>query len=98
MKKLIIFLVLCFVGWQVYTKYLSHQPMTVLKQQVSNVSQPTPNSQNESSLSSTFKCDGRTYCSQMKSCAEATFFLKNCPNVKMDGNNDGIPCEKQWCK
>jgi hypothetical protein len=41
MKKLIIFLVLCFVGWQVYTKYLSHQPMTALKQQVSNVSQPT---------------------------------------------------------
>ncbi|MCE2886342.1 MAG: excalibur calcium-binding domain-containing protein [Pseudanabaena sp.] len=30
--------------------------------------------------------------------SEATFFLKNCPNVKMDGNNDGIPCEQQWCK
>lgn len=44
------------------------------------------------------KCDGRTYCSQMKSCAEATFFLKNCPNIKMDGNSNGIPCEKQWCK
>ena len=24
--------------------------------------------------------------------------LKNCPGVKMDGNNDGVPCEKQWCK
>lgn len=44
-----------------------------------------------------FKCDGRTHCSQMTSCEEATFFLRNCPNVKMDGNNDGIPCEKQWC-
>ncbi len=44
---------------------------------------------------SSFKCDGRTYCSQMTSCEEATFFLRNCPNVKMDGNNDGVPCEKQ---
>ena len=45
-----------------------------------------------------FKCDGRTYCSQMRSCQEATFFLNNCPGTKMDGNNDGIPCERQWCK
>lgn len=44
-----------------------------------------------------FRCDGRTHCSQMRSCAEATFFLKNCPGVKMDGNHDGVPCEKQWC-
>ncbi|HJV25640.1 MAG TPA: cold shock domain-containing protein [Aromatoleum sp.] len=44
-----------------------------------------------------FHCDGRTYCSQMTSCAEATFFLKNCPDVKMDGNHDGVPCEQQWC-
>jgi len=45
----------------------------------------------------TYKCDGRTYCSQMTSCAEATYFLQNCPGTKMDGNNDGVPCEKQWC-
>jgi cold shock CspA family protein len=45
-----------------------------------------------------FRCDGRQYCSQMTSCAEATFFNKNCPGVKMDGNHDGIPCETQWCK
>jgi hypothetical protein len=34
----------------------------------------------------------------MSSCEEATFFLKNCPGVKMDGNHDGVPCEQQWCK
>lgn len=44
-----------------------------------------------------YRCDGRIYCSQMSSCEEAKFFLKNCPNVKMDGNHDGIPCEQQWC-
>lgn len=44
-----------------------------------------------------FRCDGRTHCSQMTSCAEATFFLHNCPNVQMDGDNDGVPCERQLC-
>jgi cold shock CspA family protein len=46
----------------------------------------------------TFRCDGRTYCSQMSSCEEATYFLRNCPGVKMDGDNDGVPCEEQWCR
>jgi hypothetical protein len=44
-----------------------------------------------------FKCDGRIHCSQMTSCAEAKFFLRKCPGVKMDGDGNGIPCEKQWC-
>ena len=44
-----------------------------------------------------FRCDGRTQCSQMNSCAEAMYFLANCPNTQMDGNNDGEPCEQQWC-
>jgi hypothetical protein len=45
-----------------------------------------------------FKCDGRTHCSQMTSCAEAKYFLANCPRTKMDGDGDGIPCEAQWCR
>ena len=45
----------------------------------------------------TFSCDGRTYCSEMRSCDEAKYFLAHCPNTKMDGDNDGIPCERQWC-
>jgi len=47
---------------------------------------------------SAFRCDGRTHCSQMRSCDEARFFLENCPGVQMDGNRDGVPCERQWCK
>lgn len=42
-------------------------------------------------------CDGRTMCSQMTSCAEATYFIRNCPNTQMDGDRDGVPCESQWC-
>lgn len=40
-----------------------------------------------------FTCDGRQHCSQMKSRAEAIYFINHCPNTKMDGDNDGIPCE-----
>jgi cold shock CspA family protein len=52
----------------------------------------------ETTAPSHFRCDGRTHCSQMTSCAEAEFFLANCPGVEMDGNHDGEPCEQQWCQ
>ena len=48
-------------------------------------------------VSAAFHCDGRTHCSQMTSCSEAKFFLKNCPGTSMDGDHDGVPCEQQWC-
>lgn len=47
--------------------------------------------------SSSSRCDGRTHCSQMRSCAEATYFIQHCPNTQMDGDHDGVPCEQQWC-
>ncbi len=43
---------------------------------------------------SNFQCDGRQHCSQMRSRAEAEFFVANCPNTKMDGDHDGVPCER----
>lgn len=67
----------------------------------SSVANPTVTSQPvltaQSAETPSFACDGRQHCSQMTSCAEATYFIQHCPNTKMDGNNDGIPCEKQWC-
>lgn len=48
-------------------------------------------------MTTAFHCDGRTYCPQMRSCAEARYFLAHCPGVTMDGNHDGTPCEQQWC-
>jgi hypothetical protein len=32
----------------------------------------------------------------MNSYEEAQFFLDNCANKKLDGDHDGIPCEKQF--
>ena len=60
-------------------------------------SQPAPSATISASVDSQFTCDGRTHCSQMTSCAEATYFLQHCPNTEMDGNGDGEPCEQQWC-
>ena len=44
-----------------------------------------------------YSCQGKTHCSQMTSCEETKFYLRNCPNVKIDGDGNGVPCEKQWC-
>lgn len=42
------------------------------------------------------RCDGRQHCSQMNSLQEAAYFLQHCPDTKMDGDNDGEPCESQF--
>ena len=43
-----------------------------------------------------YKCDGRKHCSQMKSYEEAKYFITHCSDTKMDGDGDGIPCERQF--
>jgi cold shock CspA family protein len=44
-----------------------------------------------------FRCTGKVYCREMTSCAEAKFYLRHCPGVKIDGDGDGIPCEREHC-
>ena len=63
-----------------------------------NIPKPEQSSSPTSQPKQNFSCDNRKYCSQMTSCAEATYFLAHCPGVKMDGGHkNGIPCEQQWC-
>ncbi len=38
-------------------------------------------------------CGSKRYCSQMRSCEEARFFLTHCALRSLDGNGDGVPCE-----
>jgi len=95
-----------------YSEYSGRvNPQTVTESQTSDTvtavessdSLATAAESSDSPVSVSFHCDGRTHCSQMTSCAEAKFFLRNCPNVKMDGDKngrgrgDGVPCEQQWC-
>jgi len=64
------------------------QPMPMYETKVRTQATATPR----------FQCEaGKTHCSHMSSCAEATFYIQHCPNIQMDGNGDGIPCERQWC-
>ena len=39
-----------------------------------------------------FRCAGKQYCSEMKSCAEARFYLERCGLARIDGDGDGVPC------
>jgi hypothetical protein len=90
---------LAALAWYGYGKYKSKS----MGAAEAAVTAPSPAAATLASPSATaataqFNCDGRTHCSQMHSCAEATYFLQHCPNTKMDGNHDGVPCERQWCE
>ncbi|MEI2781198.1 MAG: excalibur calcium-binding domain-containing protein [Candidatus Competibacter sp.] len=41
-----------------------------------------------------FTCAGERYCREMASCDEAKFYLSRCGVGSLDGNKDGVPCEK----
>ena len=107
MKKLLLLALLLLVGWKLSLKFLNAAPRPAEPEEgvvtVTRSAPATPSRQAEPAAppplmpTQNFRCDGRTHCSQMTSCAEATYFLKNCPNTKMDGNGDGVPCERQWC-
>ncbi|HHX35109.1 MAG TPA: excalibur calcium-binding domain-containing protein [Gammaproteobacteria bacterium] len=99
MKKIILILIIFGAwhvnknGWPEFIQKFNTPVITtnsVPKPFQPNILAPAPTSQ--------FSCDGRTHCSQMRSCAEATYFLRNCPNTKMDGDGNGVPCERQWCR
>lgn len=88
-KRLLVYALIAFVGWTYYQKNMAPtQAETRVEPQAfrapaTALAQPAEQ----------FVCDGRQHCSQMRSRAEAEFFLRSCPSTKMDGDNDGIPCE-----
>ena len=40
------------------------------------------------------ECRGKKTCREMNTCEEAMFYLNNCGVTKIDGDHDGVPCEK----
>lgn len=101
MRKIILLVILLIPGWKAYERYGQEFSQINDTSQYAISTQAAlddaPDIDIRPSSRSRFTCDGRVYCSQMKSCDEAKYFVEHCPNVKMDGNHDGIPCEKQWC-
>ena len=89
MKKLFFFVLVIVVGSSYYVRNkgsINYFP----------TSNTTSENGADNSNINNYKCDGRQYCSQMRSYEEAKFFNENCPDTKMDGDNDGIPCERQF--
>lgn len=41
-----------------------------------------------------FRCGSKTYCREMASCEEARYFLRQCGLKRLDGDGDGMPCER----
>ena len=78
------------IGYQIYQFAAAKlTPKQANKPQPVNTSAPSANTR--------YRCDGRKHCSQMTSCEEAKWFLRNCADTKMDGDGDGIPCESSLC-
>lgn len=97
-QKLVVLVLLVLVAVFGYSRYANR--VKQMEAAVPAAVQPVAPStlfEPKQAAPASFSCDGRTYCSQMRSCKEAKFFLQNCPGVKMDGNRDGTPCEQQWC-
>jgi cold shock CspA family protein len=90
---LVLFAVVGGVGTYGYNYFAKAQARRALASQPATSPADTPTAP----TSAAFRCDGRTHCSQMTSCAEAKWFINNCPGTQMDGNNDGTPCQQQWC-
>jgi predicted negative regulator of RcsB-dependent stress response len=96
MRNIITLVIIAALAWYGYTRYEAAAHRASLQSASSSPVEDA--SANDPDRASPFKCDGRTHCSQMTSCAEATYFIEHCPSTEMDGNNDGVPCEKQWCR
>jgi hypothetical protein len=89
LKNLIFFVLVIIVGFSYYSKNggtINFTPTSTKDRRANSVA---------SNIDS-YQCDGRQHCSQMGSFEEAKYFIENCPNTKMDGDNDGIPCERQF--
>ena len=82
---------LLLIAGLVYVIYHKYQRINLASQspdQMQRVVEPSTNSNPNG-----YSCDGRIHCSQMNSREEARWFVRNCPGTRMDGNNDGEPCE-----
>lgn len=96
MKQIIILALVCLAGWQIYSKQNAPTVTNADLNDLNVISEKFEESYTFNNKQ--YECDGRQHCSQMTSCEEAKFFILNCPNTKMDGDRDGIPCESQHCK
>ena len=89
MKRAVILTFAALVAWQVYSQYRAGAFVSLMP--------PNPAVSGAPTSTAEFKCDPRTHCAQMTSCAEAKYFLKNCHDADLEVDNAGLPCPRRWC-
>ncbi|MBL6986972.1 MAG: excalibur calcium-binding domain-containing protein [Methylobacter sp.] len=92
----ILIVVLLAIGFSVYERFTATNNSQGSRHSIAGIFNEVTTRTAEKKKTN-YKCDGRTHCSEMTSCEEAEFFISHCPGTKMDGDNDGEPCESQWC-
>lgn len=90
-------LLIAGVGYYGYNTYLQRQQFAASANPAPRLETAAPRAAIPEPSAQSFSCVGRQHCSQMNSCAEAEYFLRHCPDVKMDGDYDGRPCETGPC-
>ena len=85
--------VLCLYAFNKYNAHSSSQTPIITNADLATFDEKYPKVVIPKSTQN-FTCDGRQYCTEMRSREEAVFFINNCPNTKMDGDGDGDPCER----
>lgn len=96
LKPIFYLVLLAVVGYGAYEFYSKRQVQADSSSEYIKVVN-TPAKKALKKVKVNFSCDGKTRCSEMTSCEEAKYYLSNCPGTIMDGDGDGLPCERQWC-
>ncbi|WP_303046088.1 cold shock domain-containing protein [Shewanella sp. UCD-KL21] len=97
MSRIVIILIVIAIGRFAIQAYhdVTNAPSQSSQVQPATIDNKTLDSPRASTQ---FSCEaGKTHCSHMQSCEEAIFYINHCPDTQMDGNGDGVPCERQFC-
>ncbi len=97
LRNLIVIALLITLGVMGYRKFQDFRATDAASAAAASAPPATAIAKPAAPPAQSYRCDGRTHCSQMRSCTDATQVLKHCPGTTMDGDGDGVPCETQWC-
>ena len=93
---ILLFLILCNAALYASEQWTAGERFEPIMH-TANIARQSDIIESVTSKKKSFQCKGKHFCSEMASCAEATYYLQHCPDTQLDGDNDGIPCESQWC-
>lgn len=94
-KTIFLVLLMGIVAWVLNSKKLMLQNPQKLPTVTKKIA--TSSERTTASKILNYNCATKKICKQMRSCAEAKFYLHECKLKRLDGDKDGIPCESHKC-